>query len=90
MKKLVLIFGAVAMFTLGSYTNSVVWELDKEQIDLNMNVGSKGFVVDSLKGYVVFKKEYEEDFTCYLKINLDSIDFKCEYDFFNGDLYINN
>ena len=48
------------------------------------------FVVDSLKGYVVFKKEEEEDFTCYLKINLDSIDFKCEYDFFNGDLFINN
>ncbi len=31
------------MFTLGSYTNSVVWELDEEQIDLNMNVDSKGF-----------------------------------------------
>jgi len=90
MKKLVLIFGAVAMFTLGSYTNSVVWELDEEQIDLNVNVDSRGFVVDSLKGFVVFKKEQDEHMTWYLKINLDSIDFKCEYDFFNGDLYINN
>ena len=89
MKKLVLIFGAVAMFTLGSFTNSIVWELDEEQIQLKMNVDKRGVVVDSLNGFVVFKIE-DEDMNTYLKINLDSIDFKCEYDFFNGDLYINN
>tara|TARA_Y100000589_G_scaffold44042_1_gene37118 strand:+ start:2601 stop:2765 length:165 start_codon:yes stop_codon:yes gene_type:complete len=51
---------------------------------------ARGFVVDSLKGFAVFKKEQDEYMTWYIKINLDSIDFKCECDFFNGDLHINN
>ena len=88
MKKLVLIFGAVAMFTLGSYTNSRVWKLDEEQIELKYKM-ENGIKIDYVKGFVRFKLE-GDDISSYLQINLDSLDFKSSYDFSNGNIYINN
>tara|TARA_R100000278_G_scaffold49545_1_gene42363 strand:- start:2716 stop:2976 length:261 start_codon:yes stop_codon:yes gene_type:complete len=86
MKKLVLIFGAVAMFTLGSFTNSPIWKFDDALIAVKYKDGVQ---VDYVKGYVTFKLERDE-LTSYLKINLDSIDFKSSYDMSNGDIWVNN
>ena len=88
MKKLVLIFGAAAMFTLGSFTNSIVWELDEQQIELKYKM-ENGIQVDYVKGFVRFKLE-GDDISSYLQINLDSLDFESSYDFFNGDIWVNN
>jgi len=88
MKKLALIFGAAAMFTLGSFTNSIVWELDEQQIELKYKM-ENGIQVDYVKGFVRFKLE-GDDISSYLQINLDSLDFESSYDFFNGDVWVNN
>tara|TARA_R100001594_G_C3846367_1_gene217256 strand:+ start:132 stop:392 length:261 start_codon:yes stop_codon:yes gene_type:complete len=86
MKKLILIFGAVGMFTLGSFTNSNVWTIDNHDLEVKLQSNAE---VNYVKGNVRFKLE-DENGSVYLQINLDSLDFESYYDFSNGDIWINN
>ena len=84
MKKLVLIIGGVCLFTLGSFTNSNVWNLKSQDFKIEEVTDFCGDRIH-VTGSVSFQNENK-----HFHINLDSIEFDLYQDFTNGDYYINN